>query len=438
EHTGAFAIHTSNGTRVVIRHGFAEEYTKSKSMSGVETLRVDGFADYPGFQAAKAAMDSPLLRNMLVRRLSPSLASVRIDMQDELDLATQDVLGGVSSEWTSTVIQPMVGTLAARLVSRVLVGKPLCHDKRWVKATENYTRLNFAAASELRQVRSFLRPFKHWWLPSCVELRRAAYEARRLIASEVSRREKVDHETRQRGKEPTPRADGLQWLLEESRSLKMKPDITAAELHLSLIGVQTVAHSLGQALRLLCEHPEWATRLRHEATTTLERHGSWNKAAMYELKQHDSFLKESQRLTTGYLALNSIVTRDMVLSDGTTLPRGTRCFLEAGLLSGNRYPSPHEFDPTRFLHTQNHDAEAPSAVPRSNYSSATVEHLGFGFGPRACPGEFWASDLMKMTMAHLVLHYDWEPEQGNDTPTLMEIESIQLMHPEAKLRVRRR
>ncbi|KAM3420651.1 hypothetical protein BST61_g3907 [Cercospora zeina] len=433
-HVGAFAIQTSNGIRAVIRHSLAEEYTKSRSISGVETLRVDGFADYPGFQAAKVAIDSPLLRNMLVRRLSPSLATVRNDMRDELNLASHDILGQ-SRDWTHTVVQRTVGALAARLVSRVLVGMPLCHDERWVRATEEYTRLNFAAASDLRQVRSFLRPIKHWWLSSCVELRRTAQVARLLIADELSRRETMDNESREKSKPPTVRADCLQWLLEESRSLKVSPDIAAAQLHLSLIGVQTVTHSLGQALRLLCEHPEWISKLRQEAARTLQRHSGWTKAAIYELKYHDSFLKESQRLTSGYLALNSIVTHDMVFSDGTSLPRGTRCFLEAGLLNEDHYSEPYSFDPTRFYSAKG-DNQSRSAAPKSNYSSATVEHLGFGFGPRACPGRFWASDLMKMALAHLVLHYDWQLEPEDDSLPLIEIESIQLIHPEARLRVR--
>jgi hypothetical protein len=48
EHSGPFCITTSTGIKVVVRQALAEEFTRHKSISGVETLRIDGFADFPG------------------------------------------------------------------------------------------------------------------------------------------------------------------------------------------------------------------------------------------------------------------------------------------------------------------------------------------------------------------------------------------------------
>lgn len=52
-------------------------------------------------------------------------------------------------------------------------------------------------------------------------------------------------------------------------------------------------------MRFLCEHPQWAPLLRAEVIAAIDKHG-WTKSALYEMRQIDSFLNESQRLSMGY------------------------------------------------------------------------------------------------------------------------------------------
>lgn len=214
EHSGPFRIMTSTGIKIVVRHQLTEEFTRSKSISGVETLRIDGFADYPGelctvtfvllqellkdnpgFEAAQVAISSPLLRSMLVHRLSPSLDVIRKDLRDEIEVATQEILGD-SPNWASKKVSTDFSALAARLISRVLVGTPLCYNQQWVDVTNDYTLLSFTAASELRRTHWMLRPILHWFMDSCRSLRRTANKARSQIASELKRRETMENGVR--------------------------------------------------------------------------------------------------------------------------------------------------------------------------------------------------------------------------------------------------
>ncbi|WPB02337.1 uncharacterized protein RHO25_006971 [Cercospora beticola] len=369
---------TSTGIKIVVRHRLTEEFTRSKLISGVETLRIDGFADYPGFEAAQVAISSPLLRSMLVHRLSPSLDIIRKDLRDEIEVATQEILGD-SPNWASKKVSTDFSALAARLISRVLVGTPLCYNQQWVEVTNDYTLLSFTAASELRRTHWMLRPILHWFMDSCRSLRRTAKKARSQIASELERRGTVENGPIEKPEASACRSDGLHWLSQEIQESNSKADIAAAVLHLSLIGVQTTTFALSQTMRFLCEHPQWAPILRSEVVAAIDKH-DWTKTALYEMKQIDSFLNESQRLSMGYLSMNSVAIHDVTFSDGTKIAQGACCVLESKLLDDKTYPSPNEFDPNRFLQT--YAKPQQPALPKPSFVATSVEHLGFGELPR--------------------------------------------------------
>ncbi|KXT09535.1 hypothetical protein AC579_9094 [Pseudocercospora musae] len=427
EFSGPFVLRTSTGPKVVIRKHHTEEFTRSKSISGVETLRIDGFADYPGFEAARVAVEGTLLRDILEHHISKSLAQIRPSIVDEISTAARNSISD-SVDWEILNIQHTVGRLATRLVSRATVGARLCADPRWIETAESYARLAFLAASELRQVPALLRPLRHWSMKSCIELRRVAKSARSLIAAELAQRRMGREEQSAEMLPHNEQCDALHWLSQEAASTS---EICAAALHLSMIGVQTMSHSLGQTLRLLCEHAHWLPILRDEVQKVVDDCG-WSKSALYEMKHVDGFLKETQRLTTGYLSMNSLVTHDVCLRDGTRLPCGTVCVLESRFLDPDTYENPHLFCPERYL-----DQPGVRSPRRLKLVSTDAEHLGFGYGQRTCPGRFLAADMMKIAFGFLVLHYDWSLMPNCNHPLTMEVESIQLLHPNAEIRCRR-
>lgn len=87
--------------------------------------------------------------------------------------------------------------------------------------------------------------------------------------------------------------------------------------------------------------------------------------------------------------MNSVVTKDVTLADGMKLPKGTRCVLESRFLHPEIYPSPHQFDPSRFFDKGEDKPETKSEGPDTrSFVSTSVNHIGFGYALRSCPGKF--------------------------------------------------
>lgn len=46
------------------------------------------------------------------------------------------------------------------------------------------------------------------------------------------------------------------------------------------------------------------------------------------------------------------------------------------------------------------------------YVSVTKENMGFGYGRHACPGRFFATTQMKLTLAYILLNYELKMPDG--------------------------
>lgn len=93
----------------------------------------------------------------------------------------------------------------------------------------------------------------------------------------------------------------------------------------------------------------------------------------------------------------------IVLSDGVVIPKDTQVVLDMGnMWNESIYPHAGEFQADRFLKMR-HD---PQTELDAQLSSSSANHLGFGYGRHVCPGRFYASALIKMTLCHIILKYD--------------------------------
>lgn len=123
----------------------------------------------------------------------------------------------------------------------------------------------------------------------------------------------------------------------------------------------------------------------------------------------------------------------MSLSDGTCLPVGTRLAVSA---AGNRNPAvydrPDEWDGYRYYRMR----QAGDREDMAQLACATVEHAGFGVGKHSCPGRFYAADVMKIVLCHLLMKYDWKMAEGS--PETVVMGWTEMVHPDAKILLRRR
>ena len=97
----------------------------------------------------------------------------------------------------------------------------------------------------------------------------------------------------------------------------------------------------------------------------------------------------------------------LTLSDGLALPRGTVFGLSAGPMNRDAayYDDPLRFDGYRFC------ADGARAAPRE-YTDTEPGNLNWGQGRWTCPGRWYASALIKLLLATLLVEYDFGLPEG--------------------------
>ena len=98
------------------------------------------------------------------------------------------------------------------------------------------------------------------------------------------------------------------------------------------------------------------------------------------------------------------------------------------------YSNPQTIDPYRFLRERE---KAPEQINTWQHVTVTSQHMAFGYGQHACPGRFFASNEIKIAMAHLLLKYDWK-DAGDDVEPLWEFESSTMSKSKCRVQLRRR
>ena len=125
--------------------------------------------------------------------------------------------------------------------------------------------------------------------------------------------------------------------------------------------------------------------------------------------------------------------RDVTLDDGVSIPKD--CLT---LVSSHRhwdekfYKNAHAFDGYRFFEMR----KQPGLENKAQLVSATVDHMGFGFGLHACPGRFFASEEIKIALTHMLMNYDIRVVPGCDISPRQHGLSL-LANPTAKLEIRK-
>lgn len=167
---------------------------------------------------------------------------------------------------------------------------------------------------------------------------------------------------------------------------------------------------------------------------------------MYKMVKLDSAFRESARLNT----LTSVALRRVVVAkDGITtpsgvhIPRGNFCAVPslAVLTDSTKYPSPESFNPFRFVDLRqdvNTGERLPDHVERARLSfpATSNDYLAFGNGRQACPGRFFAATELKLMLAYILLHYDFQ--MLSERPTDSWVGILRIPSTSASIKVKRR
>lgn len=79
------------------------------------------------------------------------------------------------------------------------------------------------------------------------------------------------------------------------------------------------------------------------------------------------------------------------------------------------YPDPDKFDALRFYNPRIDKEYNPSAKGMdgaAQFTNVSTTHLTWNYGRRACPGRFFASNVIKLIFAELLLNYEIKNPDG--------------------------
>ncbi|PIL30244.1 cytochrome P450 [Ganoderma sinense ZZ0214-1] len=297
-------------------------------------------------------------------KLLKKLYSVLPDAIDEIFVAIKDNVPTQDKEWTRIEVMPAVAQILARASNRIFVGLPLCRDEAYLQLVLVFPGSLVKEAGILRRVPNVLK--------------RALEEFG----------EDWDNKPN----------DALQWIVEKAIPRgETASTITQRLFVFNFAAIGTSSNIMAHALYRLAENPDLVGALREEVQACISDDG-WTGTALGRMWKLDSLLRETM------LTMTRKALKDVTLHDGTRVPAGT-------LLSANAYPLHHDaapladsdaradtFDPLRYARMRSGAGQSL----RHQLTSTSPEYIPFGHGP----GRFFAANILKATLARILLDYD--------------------------------
>ncbi|KAF7594216.1 hypothetical protein BBP40_009920 [Aspergillus hancockii] len=366
-------------------------------------------ADIPGFEPFGGDLEGEAIANEVIsKRLTHVLNQLTAPLSRETAAVLTEKLPR-SDVWRSFTFAQEVPYIMARLSSLVFIGQKVCRDEAWVNISVNYTIDAFNAARNLRHWPAIVRPLIHWFLPSIQKIRHHKKVAAAIVQKEINMRNMI-REGKLPESPPRTHTDALDWFREVAAGRHYNE--TVSQIGLSVAAIHTTSNMITNVMYDLTAYPEYIQPLRDEIKAIVEEDGVLKKTSLIKMKLMDSVMKESQRTNPVSLmdivfiaALNRITSKEVVLSDGTYIPKGANLVVSSHILQDETiYPNAHVYDGFRFYNKR----QRPGNEHRYQFVTTSAEHYAFGHGMHACPGRFFAAIEIKILLVHLLMKFDWK------------------------------
>ncbi|KAM6506353.1 hypothetical protein FSOLCH5_013340 [Fusarium solani] len=417
---------------------------------------------------------NPGHNKLIITTLTHQIGNLLPDVSDEAACSFAQHWGTDTAEWKKIRVYNTMRRVISTVTSRVFVGLPIFRDPALLDAGMSFAQ-DFAQDVPLASqvLRVLWKPMRAVVAP-LITLPNRIHTNRfyRILKPEIERRLR-DYNARitdGESKMATPsRNDFLQWFIKQAKELGdpymyHTKTLSGRVLLLNFAGIHTSSSSITHViLDLVSSKQEYIAQLRAEISSVLaSQGGQWNKRALAKMDKLDSVLRESARL-------NSFVTiglsRLVVSEEGMTTPSavhipkgcGVNTHSYAVLHDPEVYPDAQQFQPFRFTERREDESVERHLHPshqwigiaidpsnqristnraRNAFPTTSNEYLVFGHGRNACPGRFFAANMLKLMLGYLVMNYDFEMQESRPKNMWIGVNRVPPM--QATIKVRRR
>ncbi|KAF2759882.1 putative cytochrome P450 [Pseudovirgaria hyperparasitica] len=400
-------------------------------------------ANIDNFQGAFSTIDilleGDLHTHTIQTRLTPKLGTFIQPICKEIRKSLPVELASSETQWAKHKAFDVIVRLIARNFARTAVA-PMYDNPEWLAINVKYPENVFKCVILMRLVPNYLKGLAAWVIPWTWKVSWNLRGALRLVVPIVEERQAaLARHIQDPSSTYEPPNDLLQWMMEEATSPRdARPDkLVHRLLVLAMASVHTTSMACAQAFFDLCEHPEYLEDLREEILGALRTDNGWKKTTLTRMRKLDSFMRESQRLNPPSLTgFKRQVMEPMTLSDGLFLPKGVHLVMPIVPIAQDESVTgyPLEFD--GFRHYRRRDE--PGNAHKYQFATTDKDNMHFGHGKFSCPGRFFASNTIKIILAHLILHYDFRYPEGQGRPKNVCLHEYIFPDPEAQVEFRRK
>ncbi|KAL9114712.1 MAG: hypothetical protein Q9227_001390 [Pyrenula ochraceoflavens] len=356
------------------------------------------------------------LKNFIRQELTQDLDSHAAAVVEEIRYGLEELCGSGASQWKIFPVYNVMLTIVGRLVNRVLVGLPLCRNQSYIDASTNFAQSIVITAALINLVPTWLRPILGP-IFTIYDHRQSRKLAQVILPLVRQRAAEFSHDKIPSLRDsPAYPNDFITWALRDAYndpdpSQRCPELITNRLVVLGFAAIQSSAITITNALFDIAASPSSGLIQQELRSEAFSARPSWSRNVLSKMTKTDSLLRESLRLW-GFVSHG--ITKAVVAKEGVTLPSGEH--LPYGAKCGiasygphhdeDFYQNPYHFDPFRFCRDGGNSNENPVA---KTFVTTGDYYMGFSHGRHACPGRFFASQQLKLLLAHIFMLYDIEP-----------------------------
>lgn len=331
-----------------------------------------------------------------------------------------------SQESTKFDIYPEMLALFLDIVGKVSIGRDFAALEG--EADDFLDRLKYIVQQSTRPLHQFTKWWKHLPLASNRKLESAFTEIDDFLYTLIGQRKENGN---------SYSSNVLDLLLQAKYSLEdnLQP-LTDKEIRDNLLAIivnghETVATSVSFSLYLLARHPEKLARAQAEIDTIMERNsGKLSEAGLAKLDYLNSVILETLRFCPPMAGLQRI-SSDRDVLEGWSIPAGQVVGITLQPLHHNpEYfgDRAEQFHPERYLDNEPTLVSVGAATATESQKQCPFKRfftldredtnrktkagvyfpLTFGDGARRCLGEHFAMYEMKVVLAILLYHFDFQ------------------------------